>query len=150
MKERGSASLPWLAFAPSSGDGWNGFIAVRSFALPEVRLRSGRRRGWDEAGLGVLFGAADPVLPVAPDKPDRRGDNNHSDYCVELVQIYIKAGERLAASPNYRRVRFEDIQANPRKMLEQLAHFCGLHFTTRQLGNAAATIRPERVRSTSA
>ncbi|HEV2046466.1 MAG TPA: sulfotransferase [Chthoniobacterales bacterium] len=85
---------------------------------------------------------------AAGDPPGGKIDN--LDYCVELVQIYIKAGERLAASPNYRRVRFEDIQSNPRKVLEQLGHFCGLHFTPRQLANAAATIRPERVRSTSA
>ena len=78
------------------------------------------------------------------------GNIHNLDYCVELVRIYIKVGERLAASPNYRRVRFEDIQSNPRKVLEQLGHFCGLHFTPRQLANAAATIRPERVRSTSA
>jgi hypothetical protein len=85
---------------------------------------------------------------AAGDPPS--GGTDNLDYSVRLVQTYIEAGERLAASPNYRRVRFEDIQSNPRKVLEQLAHFCGLYFTTRQLANAAATIRPERVRSASA
>jgi hypothetical protein len=85
---------------------------------------------------------------TAGDPPSGNIDN--LDYCVRLVQIYIEAGEHLATSPNYRRVRFEDIQANPRRVLEQLANFCGLNLTTRQLANAAATIRPERVRSTSA
>ena len=85
---------------------------------------------------------------AAGDPPSGNVDN--LDYCVELVRTYIEAGERLAASPKYRRVRFEDIQANPRKVLEQLARFCGLNFTTRQLTRAAVTIRPERIRSTSA
>ena len=85
---------------------------------------------------------------AAGDPPSGNIDN--LDYCVRLVQTYIEAGEHLAASSNYRRVHFEDIQANPGPVLEQLAHSCGLHFTTRQLANAAATIRPERIRSTSA
>ncbi len=77
---------------------------------------------------------------AAGDPPSGNIDN--LDYCVELVQTYIEAGERLAASPKYRRVRFEDIQANPRKVLDQLAHFCGLSFTSAQLTEAASTIRP--------
>jgi Sulfotransferase family len=78
------------------------------------------------------------------------GNIANLDYCVHLVQTYIKAGEGLAASSNYRRVRFEDIQANPRNVLEELAHSCGLHFTKRQLTSAAGTIRPELIRSASA
>jgi hypothetical protein len=71
------------------------------------------------------------------------------DYCRQLVQTYLKAGERLRNSANYQRVRFEELQANPPAMLEQLANFCGLRVTTRQLASAAASIRPARVRSTS-
>src|SRR5207302_30485 len=46
------------------------------------------------------------------------------DYCLRLVQTYLAAGERLASSRNYRRVQFEELQANPPAMLEQLANFC--------------------------
>ena len=70
------------------------------------------------------------------------------DYCRQLVQTYLAAGERLADSPNYHRLQFEELQENPPAMLEQLANFCGLRATTRQLANAAASIRPARVRST--
>ncbi|HET9856948.1 MAG TPA: sulfotransferase [Chthoniobacterales bacterium] len=71
------------------------------------------------------------------------------DYCTQLVQTYLTAGERLANSANYQRVQFEELQANPPAMLERLANFCGLRVTTRQLVGAAASIRPARVRSTS-
>jgi hypothetical protein len=81
------------------------------------------------------------------DPPSGRTDN--LDYCLTLVRTYVEAGERLAGSVNYRQVRFEDIQANPSEALAELARFCGLAFTAAQLANAAATIRPETVRSTS-
>jgi Sulfotransferase family len=71
------------------------------------------------------------------------------NYCRQLVQTYLTAGERLANSANYQRVQFEELQANPPAMLERLANFCGLRVTTRQLAGAAASIRPARVRSTS-
>jgi len=69
------------------------------------------------------------------------------EYCTELVQIYLEAAARMADSPNYRRVHFEQLQANPPAMLEQLANFCGLRIATRDLAAAAASIRPARVRS---
>jgi len=71
------------------------------------------------------------------------------DYCRQLVQTYLTAGERLANSANYQRIQFEQLQANPPAMLERVANFCGLRLTTRQLASAAAGIRPARVRSTS-
>src|SRR5438874_10703010 len=71
------------------------------------------------------------------------------DYCRQLVQIYLKAGERLADSQSYQRLQFEELQANPPAMLEQLANFCELRVCTRQLASASASIRPARVRSTS-
>ena len=70
-------------------------------------------------------------------------------YCRELVEIYLRAGDQLASSSNYRRLQFEELQANPPAMLEQLANFCQLRATTRTLADAAASIRPARVRSTS-
>lgn len=83
---------------------------------------------------------------AAGDKPSGQIDN--LDYSLRLVEAYIAAGEHLAGSANYRRIRFEDIQANPRSALEELGNFCGLDFAEK-LDTAAATIRPERVRSTS-
>ncbi len=71
------------------------------------------------------------------------------DYCAQLVQTYLTAGERLAASPNYQRLQFEELQLNPPAILEQLGNFCELLVATRDLANAAASIRPARVRSTS-
>jgi len=71
------------------------------------------------------------------------------DYCRQLVETYLAAGEQLANSPNYQRIQFEELQANPPATLEQLANFCDLPVTTRRLAAAAAGIRPARVRSTS-
>lgn len=82
------------------------------------------------------------------DAPSGKIDN--FDYCVALVRTYIEAGARLATSANYRSVRFEDLQANSAKVLAELGGFAGLDFTHTQLTRAAATIRPEGVRSTSA
>ena len=71
------------------------------------------------------------------------------DYCRQLVQTYHKAGERLAGSQSYQRLRFEELQANPPAMLEQLTNFCDLRVCARQLASASASIRPARVRSPS-
>ena len=72
------------------------------------------------------------------------------NYCRELVETYISAGERFAGWPNYERFRFAELQANPPAMLEQMAKFCGLHPTTGQLANAVASIRPLHTRPLSA
>jgi Sulfotransferase family len=69
-------------------------------------------------------------------------------YCRQLVDIYIAVGNRLGNLTEYHRVEFDQIQRNAPAMLEQLATFCRLRFTTGQLANAAATIRPPGVRST--
>ena len=63
------------------------------------------------------------------------------DYCKQLIQIYLAAGERLANSSNYQKVRFEQLQANPPDALASLGQFCGLRFSRAQLRAAAATIR---------
>ena len=63
------------------------------------------------------------------------------DYCKQLIQIYLAAGERLANSSNYQKVRFEQLQANPADALASLGQFCGLRFGSAQLRAAAATIR---------
>jgi hypothetical protein len=74
------------------------------------------------------------------DPPARSLDD--FEYCLRLVQIYVEAGERLAAGASYRRVRFEEIQADPAGTLAELGRFCGLQFTPRQVASATATIRP--------
>lgn len=80
--------------------------------------------------------AGDPPTP-------NLGDVN---YCRELVELYVRAGEQVANSPNYQRLQFEELQNNPPAMLEQLANFCELRPGTRELATAAASIRPARVR----
>ena len=70
------------------------------------------------------------------------------DYCRQLIETYLRAGERLANSSSYQCIQFEELQANPPAMLERLANFCDLRITTRKLAAAAASIRPARVRST--
>ena len=74
------------------------------------------------------------------------GDLSDVDYCRQLVETYLQAAERVANSRNYYRFHFEELQANPPAMLEQLAKFCGLPIVTRKLAAAAASIRPARVR----
>jgi hypothetical protein len=69
-------------------------------------------------------------------------------YCRQLVEMYLRAAERVANSPSYYRLQLEELQANPPATLEQLANFCALRPSTRDLANAAANIRPARVRST--
>jgi hypothetical protein len=69
------------------------------------------------------------------------------DYCLGLALIYVQLGERLAnQTPHYRRVRFEDVQADPTRVLAELAAFCGLRPSPDCLGKAAATIRPQGAR----
>lgn len=84
---------------------------------------------------------------AAGDKPS--GKIHDLDYCRQLVLTYVAAGERIAQSGVYRKVHFEEVQANPRAALEELAQFCGLTFTSAELTNAAATIRPANLKSTS-
>jgi hypothetical protein len=65
------------------------------------------------------------------------------DYCLRLALNYVELGGRLVSlTPHYRRIRFEDIQANPDHVLDDLAGFCDLHPTRPRLVQAAASIRP--------
>ena len=77
-----------------------------------------------------------------PPTPNLRDVN----YCRDLVELYLRAGEQIAKSRSYQRLQFEELQNNPPAMLEQLADFCGLRPSTGQLAAAAASIRPARVR----
>jgi hypothetical protein len=72
------------------------------------------------------------------------------NYCRQLVEMYVHAGERFAGSKSYERLQFEELQANPPAMLEQLAKFCDLQPSTGQLATAAASIRPLHTRPLSA
>ena len=69
---------------------------------------------------------------------------NELDYCLDLALTYINSGGTLATSAaHYRRIRFEEIQADPTEKLKEIADFCGLRFRRAQLERSAATIRPE-------
>ncbi len=78
-----------------------------------------------------------------------RGDGDRAksrlddlDYCLRLALEYVRAGDRLANStPNYRLVRFEDVQANPRETLKALAEFAGVKVVRTQLLKAAVSIK---------
>ena len=75
---------------------------------------------------------------------ETRSESLHDlQYCLKLALIYIEAGEAAAEHAKYfQRVRFEDLQTNPRNTLKQLATFCELRFSSEQLTRAARTIRP--------
>ena len=137
-----------------------------------IKLNSGTPWGWKEprttlfvpAWLEIFPGAR--ILHVARDVPaaaesirERElkfqaagdpptGNLGNLDYCRRLVESYLGAANALAASPNYLRFEFEELQSNPPAMLEQLADFCGLPVTVPKLATAAASIRPARVKST--
>jgi hypothetical protein len=74
------------------------------------------------------------------------GNLSDVEYCQRLVETYLSVGDRFARSSNYYRLQLEELRDNPPAMLEQVANFCGLPVTTRNLANAAASIRPARVR----
>jgi hypothetical protein len=65
------------------------------------------------------------------------------DYCLQLALTYVEAGGRVAeATPNYRRIHFESLQADPEKVLAEVASFCGLPVEAPRIGEAARSIRP--------
>ncbi|HZR79115.1 MAG TPA: hypothetical protein VFA58_07895, partial [Chthoniobacterales bacterium] len=68
------------------------------------------------------------------------------EYCRRLVEQYLAAAGEFASLKNYLRFQFEELQANPPAMLEQLANFCALPVSTGTLATAAASIRPARAR----
>lgn len=77
------------------------------------------------------------------DAPSGRVHN--FDYCLDLAMLYVETAEAVAEQArHYRRVKFEDLQANPVSELRGLATFCDIRFTDRQMQRAAETIRPTR------
>ncbi len=133
----------------------------------KMRLKHGAPWGWKEPRTTLFLPAWLEVFPdarvihvirdpltaaasiqrrelkfqAAGDVPSGKIDN--LEYCVALVRTYVEAGERLTGSANYRNVRFEDIQADPSKLLAELGRFAGLGFAAAHLAGAAATIRPQ-------
>jgi hypothetical protein len=133
-----------------------------------ARLRSGGAWGWKEPRT-TLFAPA--WLRIFPDalivdmvrhplavavsirqrelKFREHGDTpkaglDQLDYCLRLALTYVEAGERAARlASNYRRIRFEEMQANPPGVLADLASFCRLRPTPARLAEAAASIKPE-------
>jgi hypothetical protein len=81
---------------------------------------------------------------AAGDPPTPGLDDLH--YCLRLALTYVELGERLASQTHYRRVRFEEIQANPNQELQELADFCDLRPTRAQMAESATSIRPESPR----
>ena len=148
---RGNPKGLWLRWQINSGAHWG-------WKEPRTTLFA---RTWLEIfpNARILHVVRDPLaaaesirerelkFQAAGDRPT----SNLSDlnYCKQLVEAYLGAAELVANSANYHRFQFEELQANPPAMLEQLANFCGLRVVTRNLAAAAASIRPARVRSIS-
>ena len=109
--------------------------------FPDARILQVIR---DPLAAGESIRERELKFQAAGDPPTPNLDN--INYCRELVETYLRAGEELANSPNYQRLQFEQLQNNPPAMLEQLAKFCELQPGTGDLASAAASIRPARVR----
>jgi hypothetical protein len=76
---------------------------------------------------------------------DKARDERLRDFafCLNLALQYVEAGEAVADQAKYfRRVSFEEVQADPRNTLKSVAEFCGLRFGNEELTKAASTIRP--------
>ena len=58
-------------------------------------------------------------------------------YCKQLADAYLEAAKEIAMSTKYYSFQFEELQANPPAMLEQLAKFCGLRPERRQMPGPA-------------
>jgi Sulfotransferase family len=81
---------------------------------------------------------------------DKARDKRLRDFafCLELALQYVEAGERVAdRAKHFRRVRFEDVQADPKNTLKSVAEFCGLRFGNKELAKAADAIRPPNLPS---
>ena len=139
-----------------------------------LRLKLGAAWGWKEPrttlfapiwlkifpGVRILHVVRDPLaaaesirerelkFQAAGDSPTPNLPDLH--YCRQLVEMYVRAGERLANSEYYERIQFEELQANPPAMLEELSTFCSLRPSTGQLANAAASIKPLHTQGLSA
>lgn len=99
----------------------------------------------DPRAAGESIRARELKFQAAGDAPSGKMDN--VEAATDLALTYTEAGERLGRSANYRRVHFEDLQANPARVLKEMAEFCDLPLENLDL--AAATIRPTSARSTS-
>jgi hypothetical protein len=131
-----------------------------------ARLKMGARWGWKEPRTTLFASSWLEIFPearfvhvvrdahavaksirqrelefrAAGDSPAGRIDN--LEYGVRLAKTYVEQGEKLAdQTANYRRIQFEDIQAEPNDSLIALADFCQLRFNHPQLEQAVASIR---------
>ena len=95
----------------------------------------------DPRAAGESIRTRELQFQAAGDAPSGKIDN--VEAASEVVLSYIEAGERLARFPNYLRVHFEDLQANPAYVLKELAEFCEL--PNDDIHAAAATIRPRKI-----
>lgn len=80
----------------------------------------------------------------AEENPLATGVLGDLETALDVVSDYVAAGVAVADHPGYREVRFEDLQANPREVLEDLAGFSGLSPSAADLNQTAGTIENER------
>lgn len=66
------------------------------------------------------------------------------ETAFQVVRDYVAAGVASAGHPGYREIRFEDLQASPRTVLEDLAQFSGLRPGPALLDEVAGSIEAER------
>ena len=131
------------------------------------RLRHGKSWGWKEPRT-TLF--ARPWLRVFPDarfihvvrhplavalsirqrelRFREKGDAplpdlHRIEYCLRLALTYVDVGQALREfTPNYFWLRFESLQNAPRETLRELAKFCLLNPSEKEIESAATSIRP--------
>jgi hypothetical protein len=137
----------WLRARLKMGEPWGWkeprttlFAASWQKIFPETRFIHVLR---DERAAAASIRQRELRFQAVGDPPT--GQTDDFDYCLEIVRAYVEAGKRMAASPHYRLVAFEQLRANPREILSDLAQFCDLNYTSSRLTNAAATIHPARV-----
>jgi hypothetical protein len=132
-----------------------------------ARLKRGERWGWKEPrttlfariwlrlfpdahvldvvrhplSVALSIRQRDRTFVTGGDRPTPHLDQ--LDYCLQLALTYVKVGGRVAElTPNYRRIRFESLQAEPEKLLTEIAGFCGLPAEASRITAAAQGIRP--------
>lgn len=70
-------------------------------------------------------------------------DLDRLEYCLRLALTYVDVGQGVREfTPNYLWLRFESLQSASRETLRELAKFCLLNPSDKEIESAAASIRP--------
>ncbi len=70
-------------------------------------------------------------------------DLDRIEYCLRLALTYVDVGQAVREfTPNYFWLRFESLQNASQETLWELAKFCQLNPSAREIEQAAASIRP--------